>query len=190
MTHPKWTDLLHQNQVYSEEKHCAKATIGKEGFELPSVFIFSCIDFRASAEELLDMHSEDAFVVRNLGGRVKNSLNALLFVEEFTKGQALKDVIIIHHTDCGCTHNSEEGLRDGLKAKNPEQALEIDQLEFGTYDGSSLEKHKIAVRQDMELLKSSSLIREELKDRVYGYIYDIKSGRLIAVPYVVIPYDG
>jgi hypothetical protein len=44
------------------------------------------------------MFMTEALVIRNLGGRVKSGLHALLFLEEVTKSQALKEVIIIHHT--------------------------------------------------------------------------------------------
>ena len=40
----------------------------------------------------------EAFVVRNLGGRIKGSLSNLLFVEHVSQEQAIKDVVIIHHT--------------------------------------------------------------------------------------------
>lgn len=42
----------------------------------------------------------------------------------------------------------------------------------------SLEK---SVREDLDFLKSQVLIKQEIKDRAKGYVYDIKTGRLIAV---------
>jgi carbonic anhydrase len=39
----------------------------------------------------------EAFVVRNLGGRIAANLEVLLFIETFTQGKALKDIVIIHH---------------------------------------------------------------------------------------------
>jgi len=43
-------------------------------------------------------------------------------------------------TDCGCTHQTETGLKDALKAEHPQLEKEISGFQFGTYDGSSLEK--------------------------------------------------
>ncbi len=42
----------------------------------------------------------DLFVVRNLGGRVRDddSLKPLIFLETFSGGKALEQVVIIHHT--------------------------------------------------------------------------------------------
>lgn len=35
-----------------------------------------------------------------------------------------------------------------------------------------------AVRADIEWLKKQSLMRKELKERIHGYIFDIKTGKL------------
>lgn len=39
----------------------------------------------------------EAFVIRNLGGRVAANLEVIIFIETFTQGKALKDIVIIHH---------------------------------------------------------------------------------------------
>ncbi|KAH9905617.1 carbonic anhydrase [Xylariomycetidae sp. FL2044] len=183
-----WTDMLERNRVYSQSKHQPEPyidEIAKLGREPPSTFIFSCLDFRASAEQLLDLKGDEAFIVRNLGGRVTDmsSLSNLLFIEQITQGQALKDVAIIHHNDCGLTHLSKEDVRGALKSKVPHLADQIDQISFEAYDGSSIEKHKEAVQHDLKFITDSPLIREELKKNVKGYVYDIKSGQLLHVPH-------
>jgi hypothetical protein len=40
----------------------------------------------------------EIFVVQNLGGRVKGSLNLLIFIETLSQGKALEQVVIIHHS--------------------------------------------------------------------------------------------
>lgn len=42
--------------------------------------------------------------------------------------------------DCGCTHVTTESVQESLKAKAPQLAYEIDQFDFGTYDGSDMKK--------------------------------------------------
>lgn len=44
-------------------------------------------------------------------------------------------------------------------------------------------RHREAIQEDLELFKSSALVREELKSNIHGYVYDIKTGKLIPVPY-------
>jgi carbonic anhydrase len=83
---------------------------------------------------------------------LKSSITDLIFIESFTQGRALKDMIIIHHTgkyvilnkqlgltefsDCGFTHNTDEDVKNSLKAKSPHLAEKIDQLYFGTFGSS------------------------------------------------------
>ncbi len=86
-------------------------------FELLTCWTVSCIDIRVSVERLLGIKTEgeerkelylvlikltnfniEAFIVRNGGGRVRSSLTDLLFLDTFTQGQMLKDIIVIHHT--------------------------------------------------------------------------------------------
>ncbi|KAH8896579.1 carbonic anhydrase [Thozetella sp. PMI_491] len=180
---PAWTDLLERNRTYSESKHQPKPFISEPDFGLPTVFIFSCIDIRVPVEQILSLKPEDAFIARNLGGRVKSSLHALLYLDVFavSQGGGFKDVVIIHHTDCGCTHATDDIIKSALKQQAPEAAAEADQLAFGTYDGSSIEKHEETLRADLQLFKSSPFVRPELKESVRGYLYDIKTGKLSAV---------
>lgn len=36
-------------------------------------------------------------MIRNPGGRITTGLQSLLFVDTLTGGQALKDIVIVHH---------------------------------------------------------------------------------------------
>jgi carbonic anhydrase len=40
----------------------------------------------------------DAFIIRTAGGRVRSGIKDLIFLDTFTQGQAIKDVVVIHHT--------------------------------------------------------------------------------------------
>lgn len=42
----------------------------------------------------------------------------------------------------------------------------------------------------MGFIKASPLIRQDLKDNVHGYVYDIKAGNLVPVTDVAFSYDG
>ncbi|KAL6792225.1 carbonic anhydrase [Trichoderma sp. SZMC 28013] len=178
---PTWTELLERNRVYAETQHKPHILLGQPGFDIPSVMIFTCIDFRASAEAFLGMKGHEAFVVRIPGGRITTSLQSLLFVDTLTGGQAIKDVVIIHHFDCGCTHITDDIIKSALKAKSPELGAEIDKMAFGTYPGKNLQQHINTVETDIKFLKDSPLVREELKERVHGYVFDLQSGKLVAV---------
>ncbi|VUC29126.1 unnamed protein product [Clonostachys rosea] len=186
----KWDELLERNRVYAETKHHPKTFFGEGPVAVPSIFIFACLDMRASVEEFLDVKPDaltkvvmaEALIVRNLGGRAKSGLHALLFLEEITQGQALKEVIVLHHTNCGCSINTTADIQKGLKSKYPQNTDEIEQLDFGTYIGGDLENHNRVVREDIKFLQDSPLLRDELKAHIRGYVFDIKTGKLTLVP--------
>jgi hypothetical protein len=44
-----------------------------------------------------------------------------------------------------------------------------------------VQRHKASLEEDVQYLKASSLIREELKSQIYAYLFDIKTGKLTDV---------
>ncbi|PVH92318.1 hypothetical protein DM02DRAFT_635458 [Periconia macrospinosa] len=169
-----WDVLLERNRKYSETSHVPEALINEfKDKDIPPFFI-------------------DAFIVRNAGGRLKSCITDLIFIDAFTQGQAMKDIVIIHHTgktlslnkpldltvslDCGFTHSTDEAMKDSLKENSPHLAGRIDQLYFGTFGSSA--KLEESVREDLDFLRSEPLVRQEIKDNAKGYIYDIQTGRL------------
>ncbi|KAL6691740.1 hypothetical protein J3F84DRAFT_161459 [Trichoderma pleuroticola] len=51
-----------------------------------------------------------AFVIRTVGGNVRPHLNDLLYLEALLNNE-LRDIIVIHHEDCGTTRISEEMIK-------------------------------------------------------------------------------
>ncbi|KAH8773592.1 hypothetical protein F5883DRAFT_641578 [Diaporthe sp. PMI_573] len=75
--------------------------------------------------------------------------------------------------DCGALHMTDDGIKEYLKDRHLGDDKQIDKLEFGV--GNPLEQR---VRDNVKLIKDSPFIREELKARTKGLIYDIKTGAL------------
>jgi carbonic anhydrase len=59
---------------------------------------------------------------------VTNSINDILALDGFVK---VNDILIVHHTDCGTTHFKDPVIREGLKARLPDKAQEIERMAFG-----------------------------------------------------------
>ena len=76
-------------------------------------------------------------------------------------------VFVVHHTDCGLLHTSDESIRAKLKESAPEKGHEIDGMEFGLFK----DVHE-SVRQDMDVVKGSPYLNVQ----VLGYIYDVTIG--------------
>ncbi|PKK49338.1 hypothetical protein CI102_5386, partial [Trichoderma harzianum] len=106
--------------------------------------------------------------VRNAGGRASEALRSLICIDHLLGVGA---VIVIHHTDCGLTHLRNDFLHSSLTQKAPENTAEIAKMDF-----LEILDLKASVVEDMKILKDSPYLRKDLK--VYGYVYDIKTGKL------------
>ncbi|UKZ71050.1 uncharacterized protein TrAtP1_012017 [Trichoderma atroviride] len=168
-----WDQLLERNRVYSETAHVPRPDL--RDVKPSPIIIFCCIDLRVLIQEFLQISPEEAFVIKNCGGRVKPNLNDLIFMEATQEG-ALQNIIVIHHTDCGFTYHTDNNLRQKLRLKYPNLDAEVDSLSWDTF-GSS-DRLEESVREDLRLLKEQKFIRQDLRDKVKGYVYDIKNGKL------------
>lgn len=158
--------LLESNRAYAQRFN--------QG-DLPSpparkVAIVTCMDARLDPLAFLDAQLGDIHVIRNAGGRVTEDVIRSLVISE----QLLdtKEIIVIHHTDCGMLTFKNEDLyariEKNLGEKVGKEARKIDFLPFRDLEES--------VREDMEKLKQSELIPEDV--RIYGGIYDVRTGRV------------
>ncbi|KAK4083674.1 uncharacterized protein Triagg1_1336 [Trichoderma aggressivum f. europaeum] len=105
-----------------------------QNFVKPTVAIFACCDFRFSPEEYFQLRKGEAFVIRTVGGNVRPHLNDLLYLEALLNNE-LRDIIVIHHEDCGTTRISEEIIKNNIKAQTSNLDSEIDKIKFYMHDG-------------------------------------------------------
>ena len=84
----------------------------------------------------------------------------------------LADIVVVHHTDCAATHYKNVDIERLLKSRGP--AHEVDAMgDFGQID--DLEQ---SLKDDVAFLKNSPFLRSELKGKIHGFLYDIKTGEL------------
>lgn len=65
-------------------------------------------------------------MLANAGGRIDADTLRTLIVLDNVIG--IKTVMVVHHTDCGLTHITDEKIRMQLKEKNPEMEGEVEKL--------------------------------------------------------------
>src|ERR1700730_9265286 len=106
---------------------------------------------------------------RHVGGRESHDSIRSLVISEQLLGT--NTVVVIHHTDCGMLTFSNDDLRAKIKQDLHANADHIDFLPFKDLEQS--------VRDDVATIKSSPLIPDSIE--VSGFIYDVKSGKLIPV---------
>jgi carbonic anhydrase len=133
------------------------------------VAVLTCMDARLHPARFLGLDEGDAHVIRNAGGRASDDAIRSLVISEQLLGT--NTVVVIHHTDCGMLTFSNDDLRAKIKQDLHANADHIDFLPFKDLEQS--------VRDDVATLKSSPLIPKNIE--VVGFIYDVKSGKLIPV---------
>jgi len=153
--------------VDANEKFAAGFDQG--GLPMPparKVAVLACMDARLHPEKFLGLEMGDAHVIRNAGGRASDDAVRSLIISQRLLGT--KEVLVIHHTDCGMLTFTNEQLRDKLKTETGADASSIDFLPF-----PDLEK---SVRDDVKRIEDSPFVDKDIK--VTGFVYDVKSGRL------------
>ena len=133
------------------------------------VAVLTCMDARLDPARFLGLEEGDAHVIRNAGGRASEDALRSLTISEQLLGT--NEVVVIHHTDCGMLTFSNEDLRNKLKQELNADAEHVDFLPFKDLEQS--------VRDDVATIKNSPFIPKNIE--VSGFIYDVRSGRLLPV---------
>ena len=155
-------ELLDANQRYADG-----FTKGDLGMPPARKFVvLICMDARLDPAKLLGLDEGDAHVIRNAGGRASADAIRSLAISQQLLGT--REIIVIHHTDCGMLTFTNEVLRDQLRANLDADASGVDFLPFNDLDES--------VREDVATIKTSPLLIPNLP--VSGYVYDVRSGQL------------
>ena len=150
--------------------------------------ILTCMDARLDPAKYAGLSEGDAHVIRNAGGRASDDAIRSLVISYKLLGT--REWFVVHHTDCGMETFNDEIMR-GLLASSLETAS-IDANGWhdnGAGPGSTEANHiawltikdqAASVLEDVTRIKNHPLVPGNIP--VYGYIYDVKSGRLIEVP--------
>lgn len=179
------SEVLGANASYAE-------SFGEKGnLALPPArqfAILTCMDARLDPAKYAGLSEGDAHVIRNAGGRASDDAIRSLVISYKLLGT--KEWFVIHHTDCGMEFFTDEVIR-GLLANSLETAALGAEgfYDVGTGPGSAEAKYidwltisdqAGAVVEDVERIKNHPLVPKNIP--VYGYIYDVKTGRLIEIP--------
>ncbi|KAF2807426.1 carbonic anhydrase [Mytilinidion resinicola] len=163
----------HANGIHQHQPIPTFAEIGAAG-KLPHIAIVTCADTRCNPEDFLHLNTGEVIIFRNPGGSTMSALPGLLAIDSLV---TLEDIIVVKHTDCGATIFRDDAIRDTIKQRVPNRAVEVDAMTFGNIT-TSLED---SVRENLRFLKGSDLVRKELADRCVGFVFDIKNGALTPV---------
>jgi len=178
-------DVLAANEAYATDFG------DKANLQMPPArrfAILTCMDARLDPAKFAGLQEGDAHVIRNAGGRASDDAIRSLVISHKLLGT--NAWFVIHHTDCGMETFTNDVMRGLLRQS-------LDTAEVGpdgwkdvgpgpgstagdTIDWLTIKDQAESVTSDVARIRSHPLVPADVP--IYGYIYDVKSGRLIEVP--------
>ena len=150
--------------------------------------ILTCMDARLDHAKYAGLSEGDAHVIRNAGGRASDDAIRSLVISYKLLGT--REWFVVHHTDCGMETFTDEIMRDllgsSLKTATVDESGWHDcgdgpgSAEGKYIDWLTIKDQAQSVLEDVVRIKLHPLVPSDIP--VYGYIYDVKTGRLIEVP--------
>jgi carbonic anhydrase len=131
--------------------------------------IVTCMDSRLDVFAALGLEHGEAHVLRNAGGVITDDVIRSLAVSQRRLGT--REVMLIHHTDCGMQTLSDDGFRAELQEATgiaPAFAIES----FADLDAN--------VRQSVLRVRRSPFLPHT--GQVRGFVYDVDTHALREVP--------
>jgi carbonic anhydrase len=146
--------------------------------------ILTCMDARLDPAKYAGLSEGDAHVIRNAGGRATDDAIRSLVISHKLLGT--REWFVIHHTNCGMELFADDVIADLLE----------DDLATASFDGKTwsnphhhgghaaghfikwhtIKNQEASVTQDVRRIREHPLVPGNVP--VYGYIYDVKTGRL------------
>jgi carbonic anhydrase len=178
-------------EVLSANERYAASFGDKSELALPPArrfAILTCMDARLDPAKYAGLAEGDAHVIRNAGGRASDDAIRSLVISYKLLGT--REWFVIHHSDCGMEFFTDDTI-SGLLA----QSLETAELgpdgfrDVGAGPGSSegeaidwltIPDRELSVVEDVRRIRSHPLVPARIP--IYGFVYDVKTGRLLDVP--------
>ncbi|MFN8110139.1 MAG: carbonic anhydrase [Thermoleophilia bacterium] len=150
--------------------------------------ILTCMDARLDPAKYAGLAEGDAHVIRNAGGRASDDAIRSLVISYKLLGT--REWFVIHHTDCGMEFFDDQTMRGLLRSSldtaqlGPEGFTDVG-AGPGSAEGEFIDWLTIAdqaggVVDDVMRIRNHPLVPARIP--VYGYVYDVRSGRLVEVP--------
>ncbi len=162
------SEVLQSNRLTTDgDKHC-----------------LGCMDARLDPAKYAGLSEGDAHVIRNAGGRASDDAIRSLVISYKLLGT--HEFFVIHHTDCGMALFTDEIMCDLPGSSLTTATVDADGWrDVGAGPGSAAGNYvnwltfkdlAASVIEDVQRIRSHPLVPAAIP--VYGYIYDVRTGRL------------
>jgi len=158
---PSADELLSYNRAYADGFPDGDLQVEPKR----NLAVVACMDSRIDTFAVLGLGNGDAHIIRNAGGVITDDVIRSLCLSQRLLGT--REVILVHHTDCGLQKVVEADFRDELEA------------ELGVKPWWSLEAFSdpyLDVTQSIKRLHMTPFLAH--KDNIRGFVYDVADGIL------------
>ncbi len=152
------------------------------------IAVLTCMDARLVPANFAGLAEGDAHVIRNAGGRASDDAIRSLVISYKLLGT--REWFVIHHTDCGMQTFTNDVMADLLESSL--ETATVDATGWhdtgqgpGSPEGRYINWLTIpdlakSVVDDVRRIVAHPLVPGRIP--IYGYIFDVKTGRLVEVP--------
>lgn len=172
--------------------HAYAANFGDKGsLPLPpgrQFAILTCMDARLDPARYAGLKEGDTHVIRNAGGRASDDAIRSLVISYKLLGT--REWFVIHHSDCGMQLFDNAIMSDLLSSSLETARIDASGWhDVGPGPGSDEGKYinwltfknlEQSVVEDVKRVRSHPLTPGRVP--IYGFYYDVKSGKLVEVP--------
>jgi carbonic anhydrase len=144
----------------------------REGFTGPlplpparQVAVVACMDARLDPAKILGIDEGDAHVIRNAGGVVTEDALRSLAISQRLLGT--KEIVLLHHTDCGMVTFTDDDFRQGIEAETGIRP---------TWSAEAFPDAAADVRQGIKRIAANPFIPHT--DQIRGFVFDVATGAI------------
>jgi carbonic anhydrase len=129
------------------------------------VAVLACMDARLDVHDLLGLEEGDAHVIRNAGGVATDDAIRSLAISQRLLGT--REIILIHHTDCGMLTFTDDEFKAGIQAETGLKPA---------WSAEAFDDLATDVRQSIGRIRATAFVPHT--DQVRGFVFDVATGRL------------
>ena len=129
------------------------------------VAVLACMDARIDVYRVLGLQEGEAHVIRNAGGVVTDDGIRSLAISQRLLGT--REIILIHHTDCGMLTFTDEDFRDSIQQDTGVRPH---------WRSEAFDSPEDDVRASIERITGSPFVPDT--SSVRGFVFDVATGKL------------
>ena len=132
------------------------------------IAVLACMDARLDVYRVLGLAEGESHVIRNAGGVVTDDAIRSLAISQRLLGT--KEIVLIHHTDCGMLTFTDEEFRSSIEQEVGSRPA---------WHSEAFPEVEADVKASLQRIRDSAFIPD--RSSVRGFVFDVATGRLTEI---------